>query len=52
MEKDPNIGVGLDLGARYGTFQSGRLIVIGLVIVEKVCDAETEVELRVDVGED
>ena len=52
MEKDLKIGVGLDKDARYETFWSERLIVVGLVIVEKVCDIETEVELRVDTGEE
>ena len=52
MEKDPKIGVGLDKDARCGIFWSEGLIVVRLVTVEKVCDTETEVELRVDVVEE
>ena len=35
MEKDPKTGAGLDEDAKCETFLSERLIVVGLVIVER-----------------
>ena len=48
MEKDPKIGVGLDKGTECETSRPERMVMVGLVIVEKVCEVEWEVELRVD----
>ena len=31
--------------------KNGRLVMVGLVIVVKVCEVEREVELRVDIEE-
>ena len=51
MEKDPKIGVGLEKGTECKTSCPERLVMLGLVIVEKVCEVEREEELRVDIEE-